>query len=119
MNNTLPGTEPAAVVLTAMTMNRLSGLGVLWSPDPGTRLVGPSKTLSIEILGDELPVHDAGQNRGCEPRPLITIVDVISVLPHIEREEWHHPFVNDWGVRIVERGATQRSRVEDEPRPAV
>ena len=52
-------------------------------------------------------------------RPLIAIVDVISVLPHIEREERHHPVVDQRRVGIVKRGDLELVAVEHEPGPAV
>ena len=45
-----------------------------------------------------------------EPRPLVAIVDVISVLPHIEREQRHHALVHDRRVGVVQRGDPQLRR---------
>ena len=74
---------------------------------------------AVEVLGDEIPVDDVRQHRAREIRPLVAIVDVISVLPHIEREQRHHALVNDRRVGIVERGDPQRAAIEHEPCPAV
>src|SRR5687768_15169267 len=53
---------------------------------PGRRrfLVRPTGAVAVEVLGDELPIDDVRQHRLRELRPLVAIVDVIRMLPHIE-----------------------------------
>src|SRR6185369_1473943 len=95
------------------------GLGRQFRRAGALALVRALKALPVEVLGDEVPVDDVRQDAGRKARPLIAIVDVISVLPHIEREQWDHAFVNDGRVGVVKRSHAQAPAVEDEPGPAI
>ena len=87
-------------------------------PRSGALLVGSLDAAAVEILLDEIPVDDVREYGSCKPRPLIAVIDVISVFPHIEREQRHHPVVRHGRVRVVERSDPKRAPIEHQPRPA-
>ena len=66
-------------------------------------LVGAAGALAVEVLGDEVPVDDVLEHGLEEARALVAIVDVIGMLPHIEREQRRHA-MDDRACR--RRGAT-------------
>src|SRR4051794_7311336 len=57
-------------------------------------LIRTLEAASVEVLGDEVPVDDVRQHRAREPRPLVAVVDVVSMLPHIEREQRDHAVID-------------------------
>src|SRR4051812_33152151 len=81
-------------------------------------LIRPPDAAAIEILRDELPVDEIGKQRVDEGGPLVAIVDIISMLPHIDGEQGLHPLMRHRCVAVVKRGDPERVAVENEPRPA-
>ena len=66
-------------------------------------LVGALQALAVEIFRDEVPVDDVVEHRLQKLGPLIAIVDVLGMFPHIKRQQ-RHEVVDRGGVGVVERG---------------
>ena len=81
-------------------------------------LVAARNALAIEILRNEVPIHEIAQHRFGEVRAGVAIIDVVCVLPHIEREQWHHTVMGHRGVAIVQPFYLERAVVEQQPDPA-
>src|SRR3546814_6807990 len=68
----------------------------------GLLLVRAPFSLAVEVAGSELPVDDVAEHGFGIGRPRVAIVDVIGMLPHIQREQRLYIRMRNRRIRIME-----------------
>src|SRR3546814_1599425 len=105
------------------TLFRSKGCTFRCSPSPenaanSALLISPAHAFTIQVLRHEFPIDRILQYGLDIIGTSVAVIDVIGMLPHIQRQERLHAIIRHWRVAIVKRCDVQLSVLEDQPRPS-
>src|SRR3546814_4482656 len=81
-------------------------------------LISPAHAFTIQVLRHEFPIDRILQYGLDIIGTSVAVIDVIGMLPHIQRQERLHAIIRHWRVAIVKRCDVQLAVLEDQPSPS-